>query len=182
MKNALLLHGTSGSHASNWLPWLKKELGMQGYKVWLPDLPKANRPRMSRYNKFIFKNWEFDKDSIIIAHSSGAAATLGVLQAIPQDIKIKKAILVAGFKDDLGWVETKNLFDIDLDFAKIQNQAQEIILIHSDNDSYVPLSHAEFLKEKLNAKLKVIKSQKHFSISTMGKSYSQFPNLLDYIK
>lgn len=79
MRNALLLHGTNGDHTSNWLPWLESELSKRGYKVFLPDLPRADKPNIRRYNDYIFPRWEFTNESIIVGHSSGAVAALGIL-------------------------------------------------------------------------------------------------------
>ena len=70
MKNALILHGLSSGHSGNWFPWLEKELNQNGYKVWVPDLPQADKPNIDRNNAFIFANWKFDNDSIICYHSS----------------------------------------------------------------------------------------------------------------
>ena len=80
MKNALILHGINSSSQSNWLPWLKAELEARGYKVWVPDLPLSEKPNIGRYNQYIFENWQLNKDSIVIGHSSGAVAALGLLQ------------------------------------------------------------------------------------------------------
>lgn len=181
MKNVLILHGTGGNSKENWFPWLKNELLKKGYKVWLPDLPGANKPDIPRYNQFIFSKWQFDHDSILIGHSSGAVAILGLLQKLPKDTVIEKAILVAGFKDDLNWEELKMLFKKPFNWEKIKKQAKEFILIHSDNDPYVDLEHGKFLKEKLRGKLVILPGRGHFGISSMGEKYKQFPELLKYI-
>ena len=97
MKNALILHGTANDSTRNWFPWLKMELEQHGYHVWAPDLPGSEKPNLKRYNKFIFSKWKFDKDSVIVGHSSGAVATLGILQSLPKGHTIDKALLVAGF-------------------------------------------------------------------------------------
>jgi hypothetical protein len=165
MKNALILHGTNASSSDNWFPWLKKELEKKEYKVWVPNLPHAEKPNIDRYNKFIFtnKDWIFDSDSIIIGHSSGAVEILGLLEAFPDDIVIDKCFLVGSFMDDLGWDSLKELFLKSFDFEKIMRHSIEFIFIHSDNDPYCPLEHAEYLSKKLNGKLILIKGQGHFS-------------------
>ena len=180
MKNALLLHGTFDNSQSNWLPWLKEQLENRGYKVWVPDLPGADKPNLERYNKFIFSNWQFDVDSVLIGHSSGAVAILGILQNLPSDVVVKKAILVAGFKDDLDWEPLKEI-NFDFDWDKIKARCKKIILIHSDDDPFVPVDQGEFLKEKLGAEMRILKGQQHFSISTMGDGYFQFPPILELI-
>lgn len=183
MKNALILHGTNGSSRENWFPWLKSELEQRGYKVWVPDLPGAQRPNLDQYNDFVFKTekWEFDGDTILIGHSSGAVAILGLLAALPEGVRVDRCYLVGSFKDDLGWEELKDLFVKPFDFAKLKTKANQFIFVHSDNDPYCPLDHAEFLAKELTGKLVVIPNQKHFSISTAGEQYKQFPRLLELI-
>lgn len=181
MKNILILHGTGDDSEANWFQWLKEELEKQGYKVWVPDLPKANWPNIERYNKFILPQWQFNQDSIIIGHSSGATAILGLLGALPEGVGIDKAILVAGFVDDLGWKSLTGLFKKPFNWEVIRKKAKKFILIHSDNDPFVSLEQGKFLKDKLKGKLIIIKGEKHFSISNGGEKYKQFPKLLKYI-
>lgn len=180
MKNALILHGTNGNSQSNWFPWLEKNLRERGFKVLTPDLPQADKPNLKRYNNFIFSKWKFDKDSIIVDHSSGAVAILGLLQELPEDIVIAKAFLVAGFTDDLGWEPLNELFLMPLDFEMIKSRSRKFVLFHSDDDPYVPLEHGEKLKRLLNAELVVVPGQRHFSLEK-GPEYKQFPELLKKI-
>jgi len=183
MKKAVILHGTDGNHKENWFPWLKNELELREFNVWSPDLPQADEPSIKRYNKFLLKknDWEFDQDTILIGHSSGAVAILGLLQDLPKDISVDTCYLVGAFKDDLGWDSLKNLFDDPFDFNLIKTKAKQFIFIHSDNDPYCPLDHAKFLSKELNGILIKKKKQKHFSVGTMGKQYLQFPDLLNLI-
>lgn len=176
MKNALILHGTNADSSQNWFPWLKKELQNLGYKVWVPDLPHAEKPNIDRYNKFILSNkeWEFDSGSIIIGHSSGAVEILGLLGELPDDIVVNKCFLIGSFINDLGWESLKELFIKSLDFDKIEKHSKEFIFIHSDNDPYCPLDHAEFLAKKLSGKLIIVKGAGHFSGSKV-----QIPQILE---
>lgn len=183
MKNALILHGTSNNSEGNWFPWLQTELEKKGYKVWTPDLPNADFPNIKAYNDYIFDNWQFDSDSVLIGHSSGATEILGILQHLPTGTVIQKAILVGGFGRPLGkgWEMLAGLFEEPFDWDKIKKQSKEFVLIHSDNDPYVPLAEATFLKTKLGGDLVLLSGQKHFSIGTVGEQYKKFPKLLNYL-
>jgi len=183
MKNALILHGTDNDHTGNWFPWLHKKLEEKGYKVWTPDLPGADRPNIKKYNKFLLdeNDWEFNQDSIIIGHSSGAVAILSLLQALPANTVVNTCYLVGSFKDDLGWDVLDDLFEKPFDYELIKTKAKKFVFIHSDNDPHCPLEHAEFLAQKLEGELIVKKGQQHFSISTAGEQYKQFPYLLNMI-
>lgn len=183
MKNALVLHGTDSNSKENWFEWLKIELEKKDWLVWSPDLPQSDKPNIERYNQFILNNkdWKFGKDSIIIGHSSGAVAILGLLQNLPDGIQVDSCYLVSAFKNDLDWDALNELFVTEFDFEKIKNKAKHFVFIHSDNDPYCPLEHAEFLSKNLGGELIVKKGQKHFSVSTMGKIYEKFPFLFKEI-
>lgn len=183
MKNALILHGTDATSKDNWFPWLKSELEKQDWQVWVPNLPKANRPNIQRYNKFLLSKNEFkniNNETIMIGHSSGAVAILGLLQAMPENVKIKHAVLVGAFRNDLGWNSLSELFNEPYDFEKIKQKAEKFTLIHSDNDPYIALEQPEYLAKELDGELIVIPGQKHFS-KVMDPKYSQFPFLVELL-
>ncbi len=182
MKKVLLLHGTQGNSTVNWFPWLKNELEQTGLVVWVPDLPQADEPNIERYNQYIFAHheWVFDDATTIVGHSSGSLAALGILQNLPNEVVVERVILIGAFKDDLGWKSLSGLFEQPFDFEKITQHAKEFVLIHSDNDPYCPLDHAEYLAGKLNGKLLVLPGQKHFSEETNPK-YTTFPYLKELL-
>jgi uncharacterized protein len=183
MKNALILHGTNSSSRDNWFPWLRNVLELQGWKVWSPDLPGSDKPDMQVYMDYILGHteWNFDQDSLIIGHSSGAVAGLGVLQHIHEQIQIKKYIGIGAFHTDLGRDDLKGLFKIPMDYEKIKRMAKEFLFIHSDNDKAVPLVEAEFLTEILKGNLIVKEGQGHFNLEK-GPEYKEFPFLLQLIE
>jgi hypothetical protein len=183
MKNALILHGTYGTPNKNWFQWLKKELEQLDYKVWVPQLPKPEKPNLERYNKFLLsKDFEFNKDTIIIGHSSGAVAILGLLEGLPKGIKINSAYLIAGFIDTLGWDELNELFLKPFNYKLIKTKAKKFTYFHSDNDPYIPLEQAKYLVSKTDGELVLLPGEKHFSIDAGGSKYKKFPELLAKIK
>lgn len=183
MKNALILHGTNASSHSNWFPWLHEQLTHRGWNVWVPDLPHADKPNIQRYNQFIFNNstWQFTKETVLIGHSSGAVAILGLLQALPDDVVVDTCILVGAFSNDLGWESLQELFLTPFDFQKIKHHARHFIFIHSDNDPHCPLEQAEYLAKKTGGKVIIRPGEKHFSTDTGGAKFSQFPFLLELL-
>ena len=160
---------------------MKDELSEKGYKVWVPDLPNSMHPHSLINAKFVLDRWEFDGDSLVVGHSSGAVLALYLLQNLPEDIVIDRVFLVSVFKDDLGWPNLSDVFVEPLDWEKIKKQARKITLLHSDNDSYVPLDQAEFIAEKLEAELIVKENQGHFNLE-VGAEYAQFPTLLKLVE
>lgn len=184
MKNALILHGTDFDKTlkqrfNNWFPWLKTELEKLGYKVWVPELPEAWHPDLKRYWNFL-KDFNFNNETILIGHSSGASMVFGLLHKLPPEKKIKLAISVAGFYKDEGWNCT-GLFSEKYDWKKIKKQAKKIYLIWSPNDPYISKEQTDYFIKKLGIQPTIILNKKHFSVED-NKEFTQFPELLDIIK
>jgi predicted alpha/beta hydrolase family esterase len=181
MKNAIILHGTGNTPEGNWFRWLEKQLQERGYEVWLPHLPDAEVPNAEKYNKLLLNHgFDFNKETILVGHSSGSVAILNLLQELPDAAKIRASFLVGAFKGPLGRDTRSELFPKPFDFEKIKSRCGKFVFIHSDNDPYCPLEDAEFLSEKLGGELVVEKGQGHFNLET-GPQYKQFPLLLELI-
>jgi predicted alpha/beta hydrolase family esterase len=163
--------------------WLKGVLMGKGHQVWLPQLPDSNKPNTEKYTKFLLSNKDFilDENTTLIGHSSGAVEILHLIQHLPKDTSIKDAVLVSAFKDDLNWDNLSELFLEPLDFEMIQAACPKFTFIHSDNDPYVPLEHAQYLAEKTDGDLIVFPEQGHFNTEADAR-YKQFPEILDFIE
>lgn len=181
----LLLHGTGGNHESSWFPWLKAELEMLGHDVWVPDLPQADTPSIKRYNKFLLdRNWDFD-NSIIVGHSSGSVAIMGLLTELPKDVTINTAILIGTFTERLSdspsWGMLKELFTEPFDYEAIRQKAKQFIFIHSEDDPYCPIEQAEEVHAKLGGEFIRYTDKGHFS-RHLDPQFEKFPELLELIK
>lgn len=184
MKNALILHGTDfgkeqRQRSNNWFPWLKNELEKIGYKVWLPELPQAWQPDLERYWNFL-KKFDFNKETIVVGHSSGGTMVFGILHKLPIKKKIKLAISVAGFYKDEGW-NCEGLFSENYNWEKIKQQAKKIFVIWSPNDPYISQDQTNYLVNKLDIEPTIFPNKKHFNLEG-GKKFRQFPELLEIIK
>ena len=179
---AILLHGTDGSNKSNWLPWLKQQLEKHEFTVYAPSLPNAAYPNGEVWSNFVIQNMPFepDENTIIIGHSAGAALIPMLLQQLPAEAKIRKAIFVSGFYTNLGWDKLKDLHNIKVNYDDVKQKCDDFIFLHSDNDPYVPLDEPRKLVKNLKGKLTVIKGQGHFNLGTSSK-YKEFPKLLSVI-
>lgn len=180
MKNAIIFHGTDANSQSNWFPWLKDELEILGYDVWVPDLPNSSAPSLMAYTRFVAdKNFFFNEETLLIGHSSGAVAILGLLPKI--GTKVKACYLVAPFEDDLGRPNLRGLFEKPFDFEKIRNNGGKMYFFGSDNDPYVPLTMVDHIALQCAGTLLPMPGQGHFNTEP-GPEYRQFYKLLGKIK
>ena len=182
MKNAIILHGTDNTPEGNWFRWLESELKKLDYEVWLPQLPDSQLPNAEKYNNLLLNHgFDFNDETILVGHSSGAVAILNLLQELPEETRVKASFLVGAFKGPLDKAARSELFPKPFDFEKIKLHCQKFVFIHSDNDPYCPLSDAKFLSDKLGGKLVVEPGQGHFNLET-GPQYKQFSLLLELIE
>ena len=191
MKTALILHGTDANSTNHWFPWLSKRLYTLGYEVWVPDLPQADHPNIQRYNEHLLTGYirtghsatglDYNKDTIIIGHSSGAVEILGLLNdpKFPK-LTVKACFLIGAFKGDLGWESLKGM-NADFNYELIKSKSSKFIFIHSDNDPYCPIEDARDLCKQVNGKFIEIPGQGHFNTGSDPK-YTEFPKLLEIIK
>jgi len=174
MKKALILHGTAADPHSNWFDWLKEQLENNGYKVWVPLLPNAKSPNMEAYRKFIFdSDWEFNADSTIIGHSSGAVTVLSLLEAMPENTIIDTAVMVGVYRPE----EANFSVGGAIDTEKVKGKAKRFVFVHSDNDPYCPLEHAKYFADKLGGELIVVPGQDHF-VTRLNPVHNKLPELI----
>lgn len=187
MKNALILHGAGNNSLGNWFPWLKLELEKKGYQVFSPNLPNTDTPVLKDWSEAVFsnKNFEFNSETIMIGHSSGATLILRILEQQPKNIKINKAILVAGFINK-GTIKEYFQYKVDLlktpfNWGKIKSSCSEFYFICSDNDKYqCGQEQSRVMHENLGGKLILKSGQGHFNLE-VSEDYRQFPFLLELI-
>lgn len=181
----VILHGTSANHTSNWFPWLKAELEKLGHDVWVPDLPDADRPNIQKYNELLLLQSDYFQDAIVIGHSSGAVAILGLLPILPEGTKLYAAVLVGSFTkrlvDSPSWEMLSELFEKPFDFDAIKNRSKQFIFVHSKDDPYCPIEQAKQLREKLGGEFFEFDGMGHFSMK-LDTRFDTFPELFEIIK
>jgi len=187
MKNALILHGVENNSQGNWFPWLRKDLSRKGYKVWVPDLPGSDSPNMKLWVKIIFSNkdWNFNNQSLMIGHSSGATLILRILEKLPAGTQINKAILVAcfvtrGTKQEF-FRYKEGLVRDGFDWRKIKKSAKKFFYIHSKNDKYeCGAENGIIMKKHLGGELIIKENEGHFNLE-QGPQYKQFPLIIELL-
>ncbi len=182
MNNAIILHGTLGSPEGNWFRWLEAQLKGQGMQVWLPQLPNAQQPSLKEWANFVQQNAPFaiNEHTLIVGHSSGAILALILAQQNQTPIGAVAAVSVF-YDNSLKWEPNNRLFDVPFDWQKIQQNAQKLLFVHSDNDPYVPLSQAEYVAKNCKATLVTVPGQGHFNLEQSSR-YKEFPKLQELLR
>lgn len=178
----LILHGWGGTPHGSWRGWLADQMIVSGSvsSVGCPELPNADQPRQNEWIATIKEVAEnFDDQTILIGHSLGAVAILRLLESFGDHEKIKAAILVCGFTNDLGIEEIKDFFKSGFDWEKIRNGAEKFVIINSDNDPYMKIEEGKILHEKLGGELIIEHNAGHINEDA---GFKEYPRLLEIIK
>lgn len=180
MKNTFIIHGAHGKPDENWIPWLKQELEKDGYKVTVPVFPTPDGQNYDNWMQVIepYLN-DFNEETILIGHSIGASFTLAVLERL--NVQIKKGVLVSGFIGPLGLdldEINKTIAEREYDWGKIRLNSSEFVVLHGNEDPYVPDDKAKELGKHLNTEPIFIPDGGHLN-EVAG--FTELPQLLSKI-
>lgn len=170
----IFIHGNQTEHWSfGWAPWLKKELESQSYETFFETFPDSIIARAQYWLPFLHDHIKAGVNDILIGWSSGATATLRYAEIN----KIRGSILVAPSITDLDdeLEKQSGYFDKPWDWEKIKQNQQNIALIHSDNDPYIPQEQFKTVAEQLQPQVIRIPQEGHFI------ERKTFPEILNYI-
>ena len=178
-----IIHGYGGRPEDAWRPWLQDELQKQGWETTLPAMPNPDHPKMTEWvAKLQQEIGEPARNTFLVGHSLGCIAILRYLEILEKGQEIGGAVLVAGFTDSLNTKELGSFFEKPIRWYDIKSHCRQFTAIHSDNDPWVPLSHADTFKEKLNAEVIVRSGMKHFSEDDNVEESFKLPAALDALK
>lgn len=189
MKRIFIVHGWGGNPEEGWFPWLKEELEKIGFKVFVPQLPDADNPRIYNWVPALARVvGKADKETYFIGHSMGCQTIARYLENLPNEEKIGGAIFVAGFfkhlkelEDDENVRETdKHWFSASLSLEKVRTHLLKSIAIFSDDDPWVSLDSQDDFKEKLGSEIIIEHNMGHFS-GARDKVF-QLPVVLEQFK
>ncbi|KKR95503.1 MAG: Alpha/beta fold family hydrolase [Candidatus Levybacteria bacterium GW2011_GWB1_41_21] len=180
MKNAIIFHGSGTTPDAVWQPWLKKELQKKGYSVSIPVLTSDDPAALNVWLPLALKE-NYNDQTVLIGHSSGAPLTLSVLENL--NVKVKQAILVAGFISPLLYDKGYNpILQKKYDWNKIKKNANEFIFINSVNDPWgCNEEQGKAMFNKLGGSL-IVNKEGHMGSQKFNQPYKEFPFLLRLIE
>src|SRR3989344_1149369 len=176
MKAIFIPGNGGGTPKDNWFPYLKTGLEKLGITVIDKDFPDNQLAREKYWLPFL-KKLGADKNTILIGHSSGAAAAM----RFAEKNKILGSALVGIYYTDLkdeGEIKS-GYFNRPWEWKSIKKNQEWILQFNSTNDPWIPIEEARFIHEKLNTRYFEFTDQGHFG----GDYFKEtFPELLKAIK
>jgi len=150
-----------------WRLWLKNQLEKNGFDVESPAMPNPDHPKMEEWVSHLSETvGTVDKDCYFIGHSLGCITILRYIESLKPGQHIGGAVLVAGFTNEIAEDkrvgELKPFYSKPIQWEKIKGHCKKFVVIHSDNDMWIPLKHGYIFKEKLNAELVIEHARGHF--------------------
>ena len=183
MKKVYLVHGWGGN--SDYFKELKLFLENNKIKAETFDMPDTNNPKIELWVEFLNKKIKnIDKDTYFVGHSIGCQTIIRFLENLPDNVKVGGAYFIAGWFTLKGlneeekkiakpWLETK------INFDKLIKHTNNFIALFSDDDPVVPLDNADLFKERLKAKIDIMKNKGHFD---SFNDSNEFEMILNFIK
>ena len=174
-KRIFIIHGWDGYPEEGWFPYLKKNLEGKGFEVFVPKLPKADKPRIYNWMPALEKAiGNPDKNTYFVGHSMGCQAIARYLLTLSKDTKVGGAVFVAGFFKRLTGMENdpdtqetdKHWLTAPIDLKEIKAHLPKSIAIFSDDDPWVPLDNQDDYKNRLGSEIIIEHKMGHFSGSS----------------
>ncbi len=175
MRTAIILHGKPSKEEyfdpkcpspsnAHWLPWLQRQLLLNGILAQTPELPEPYDPDYRRWFA-AFERFPIDADTMLVGHSCGAGFLVRWLSEHP--IEVGKIALVAAWMDP-NRNRARAMFDglhVDSDMAA---RTQGVRLFISGDDGQEILATAALLETAIKGiELSRFTDRGHFTSSSM---------------
>lgn len=160
-------NGCDDIHSANWYSWLDKRLRDSGRfsEVFCKTMPDPHRARRKVWLPFMITALGCgEPDTIVVGHSSGAVAAMRLLE----ERRLAGCVLVSACHTDLGdageaaagyYPPSGGPWQ----WETIRSNANgNIVVLHSDNDPFIPLAEAQHVASQLGARMHVCPGRSHF--------------------
>lgn len=180
MSQLVLLHGDHASSQDHWFPYLKEQFEDRGWQVIAPDIPDSHELDLKRWMKYVQGEVTFTPDTVLVGHSSGCPLIMSLLEK--SRTPVKKAVLVAGFIEDIGF-GVKPILQDTYNWKKIQKNCQEFYFVNSDNDPYhCDDKQGRLMLDSLGGTQVIISGGMHFGTEEYDDVCEEFPLLVKLIE
>lgn len=180
MSQLILLHGDHATSQDNWLPYVAGEMEERGWDVISPDIPDSDDLDLDRWVDFLASEVTLTPDTVLVGHSSACPVIITLLER--SKVTVKKAVLVAGFIEDIGFGVDPILQD-SYDWKKIKKKCAEFVFINSDNDPYnCDDTQGRLMFDTLGGIQVIVSDAMHFGTDEYDDVCEEFPLLVKLIE
>lgn len=180
MKQLVLLHGMGATSKDQWLPFIKNHFEQADWQVIAPDIPDSGNPDLESWVAYVSKLLILTPETVLVGHSAGCPFIVSLLER--SEIKIAKAILVAGFIEVI-IDEVTPLIQDSYDWTKIKDNCEQFFFVNSDNDPYkCDDAQGRILLNKLGGTQIIMAGERHFGTEEFNQPYPEFPFLIKLIE
>jgi len=163
IRRVLLIHGWNATPDSDFLPWLRRELGEYGFSVFAPQMPNAKHPKVSGWLEHLrHVVVSPDKETYFVGHSLGCITIARYLVSLHGDVCAGGCVFVGGFSGNIHIPEISEFYSLPFEAQKAKQHCRAFTAILSDDDTAVPLDIGLAFAHELGAKVVVEKKRGHF--------------------
>lgn len=167
-------NGAGNMEHCNWYGWLKKRINeMSDMSCVLKNMPDPVTARESIWLPFMEKDLKCAEDTVIIGHSSGAAAAMRYAETHT----VFGLILVGAYTSDLGDENEREsgYFSRPWEWEKIRSNVKYILQFGSTDDPFLPWEEQQEVADGLKTDLHKYTDRGHFQNTT-------FPELINALE
>ncbi|KAM8945480.1 serine hydrolase RBBP9 [Pelodytes ibericus] len=173
---AVIVPGNGGGNVESclWYGWTKRKLDkISDFQCLLRNMPDPFTAREEIWLPFMKSELQCDARTIIIGHSSGAAAAM----RFAEKHQVYAVILVSAYTSDLGDENEKEsgYFSRPWEWEKIKSNCRFIIQFGSTDDPFLPWNEQQEVADNLGAELHKYTDKGHFQ-------NTEFKELLNAVK
>ncbi|GLC40605.1 hypothetical protein PLESTF_001016700 [Pleodorina starrii] len=157
-------NGAGDVEDCNWYGWLRDQLRARWpedqVRIALRNMPDPVRARQAVWLPFMEKQLGCGERSIIVGHSSGAAAAMRFAEAS----MVTGLVLVGAYVSDLGDANeaASGYFNRPWQWEKIKANSSSIVQFASRDDPFLPWDEQQLVADSLGAQLHAFTDRGHF--------------------
>lgn len=191
MKTAIILHGmpskeeyfnpknpaqSQAQYNRHWLPWLQRQLILNGILAQIPELPEPYKPDYEKWRS-VFERFQIDENTILVGHSAGGGFLVRWLSE--NKVKVGRVALVAPWINPDDPHPSPGFFDFEID-GNLAERTDGICLFISSDDNKEELDTASLLRGRVHdLEVKEFTDRGHFTFADMGTE--EFSELKDFL-
>ncbi|KAM3865414.1 serine hydrolase RBBP9 [Diretmus argenteus] len=167
-------NGAGDVERCNWYGWARKQIiKIPDMRCLLKNMPDPVTARESVWLPFMEEELGCDEETVIIGHSSGAAAAMRYAETH----RVFGIILVGAYISDLGDENEREsgYFGRPWEWERIRGNVGHIIQFGSSDDPFLPWEEQQAAADGLQAKLHKYTDRGHFQ-------NTHFPELIDAVQ